>query len=68
VKADPPISFEEALAAGAANCLRHGGLIGQRGDRPGTVFLCTACGMYWRYKKIDQASWRPMKIARRGIV
>jgi hypothetical protein len=51
VKADPPISFEEALAAGAANCLRHGGIIGQRGDRPGMVFLCTACGMYWRYSK-----------------
>jgi hypothetical protein len=51
VKADPPISFEEALAAGAANCPRHGGIIGQRGDRPGMVFLCTPCGMYWRYLK-----------------
>jgi len=68
VKADPPISSEEALAAGAPNCLRHGGLIGQRGDRPEMVFLCTACGMYWRYKKKEQMFWRPMKIARYGIV
>ena len=49
--ADPPISTEEALAAGSALCIRHGGLIGQRGDKEGMVFLCTDCGKYWRYLK-----------------
>jgi hypothetical protein len=49
--ADPPISTEEALAAGSALCIRHGGLIGQRGDKEGMVFLCTDCGKYWRYVK-----------------
>ena len=48
-KAEPPISAEEALAADGATCPRHGGLIGQRGDKEGMVFLCTDCRMYWRY-------------------
>ncbi|HEY4749691.1 MAG TPA: hypothetical protein VIH60_04825 [Steroidobacteraceae bacterium] len=49
--ADPPIAFEEAVAAGTANCRRHGGLIGQRGDKEGAVYLCLPCGKYWRYSK-----------------
>jgi hypothetical protein len=63
-KADPPISIEEALAAGAANCPRHGGIIGQRGDKPGMVFLCTGCGMYWRYSKTQGPSRRPLSYGR----
>ncbi len=59
-KADPPISIEEALAAGAANCPRHSGLIGQRGDREGAVYLCLGCGKYWRYSKSQGPSRRPM--------
>jgi hypothetical protein len=58
--ADPPISIEEALAAGGALCRRHGGIIGQRGDKEGMVFLCTGCGMYWRYRR-PAHSWRKLK-------
>ena len=47
-KAEPPISIEEAFGANGALCPRHGGLIGQRGDKEGTVFLCTDCEKYWR--------------------
>jgi hypothetical protein len=54
-KAEPPISIEEAIAAGGALCPRHGGLIGQRGDKEGMVFLCTECGKYWRYRKAEHA-------------
>jgi hypothetical protein len=49
--ADPPIAFEEAAAAGTANCPGHGGLIGQRGDKEGAVYLCLPCGKYWRYSR-----------------
>jgi len=37
-RAEPPISIEEALAAGSALCIRHGGLIGQRGGQGGDGF------------------------------
>ena len=50
-KAEPPITIEEALAATAANCRWHGGLIGQRGDTVGAVYLCASCKRYWRYTK-----------------
>lgn len=60
-RADPPISFAEADAATAANCRRHGGLIGQRGDTEGAVYLCTACKKYWRYSKRAGPSRRPLK-------
>jgi hypothetical protein len=36
---------------GGALCPRHGGLIGQRGDKEGMLFLCTTCGKYRRYAK-----------------
>jgi hypothetical protein len=49
--ADPPITIPEALAATTANCPRHGGLIGQRGEKQGMVYLCTSCKMYKRYTK-----------------
>jgi hypothetical protein len=52
---------EEALAAGSALCIRHGGLIGQRGDKEGMVFLCTECGKYWRYHKSAHAFWRKIR-------
>ena len=58
--ADPPISAEEALAAGTALCRRHGGLIGQRGDKEGMVYLCTDCSKYWRYQRAAP-SWRKLK-------
>jgi hypothetical protein len=59
-KAEPPISIEEALAAGSALCIRHGGLIGQRGEKEGMVFLCTDCRMYWRYAKRPSEFLRPL--------
>ena len=60
-KAEPPISIEEAIAAGGALCPRHGGLIGQRGDKEGMVFLCTDCGKYWRYVKAAYPSRRRLR-------
>jgi hypothetical protein len=63
-KADPPISIEEALAATGALCPRHGGLIGQRGDEEGMVFLCTACGKYWRYAKNNSPRRGKLKYGR----
>jgi hypothetical protein len=59
-KAEPPISMEEAHAAGSALCPRHGGLIGQRGDKEGMVFLCTDCWMYWRYSKQPSRFLKPL--------
>jgi hypothetical protein len=67
-KAEPPISIEEALGAGGALCPRHGGLIGQRGDREGMVFLCTACGKYWRYAKNAGPSRRRLQYRIAGII
>lgn len=67
-KADPPISIEEALAAGAANCPRHGGLIGQRGDRDEAVYLCLGCGKYWRYSKGLTKMCAPLNYGRSGVV
>lgn len=65
--AEPPISLEEALAAGGANCPRHGGLIGQRGDHEGMVFLCLRCRMYWRYAKSDGPSRREIRYPIRAL-
>jgi hypothetical protein len=67
-KADPPISIEEALTAGGANCPHHRGLVGQRGDKPGMVFLCLGCGMYWRYSKTATLSRRPLSYPKRSCV
>ena len=69
--ADPPISTEEALRANGALCPRHGGMIGQRGEKPGMVFLCSACGergMYWRFRKGEGAMWRPVHYRPRGYM
>jgi hypothetical protein len=66
-KAEPPISVEEALAAGGALCPRHGGLIGQRGDKEGMVFLCTECGKYWRYLKAAYPFRRKLRYDSRGV-
>ena len=66
-RADPPISIEEALAAGSALCPRHGGLIGQRGDKEGMVFLCTECGKYWRYVKAAHHSRRKLRYPATGL-
>lgn len=65
-KADPAITVEEAQAATAANCPRHGGLIGQRGEPEGTVYLCLSCKMYKRYSKTEGPSRRPLKLPKRG--
>ena len=60
--ADPPISVEEAMAAGAGTCSRHGGLVGAgRGDRDGMGFLCTACGKYRRFRKCDSVPRKPIR-------
>jgi hypothetical protein len=67
-RAEPPISVEEALAAGGANCPRHHGLVGQRGDKAGIVFLCMGCRMYWRYWPRDAASRRPLMYPRRAYI
>jgi hypothetical protein len=66
-RADPPISIEDALAAGGALCTRHGGLIGQRGDKEGMVFLCTACGKYWRYVKAAHHSRQKLRYPATGL-
>ena len=66
--ADPPISTEEALAAGSALCIRHGGLIGQRGDKEGMVFLCTECGKYWRYWKLRWPARQKIRYPPRGVI
>jgi len=69
--ADPPISIEEALAATGALCTRHGGMIGQRGEKPGMVFLCTGCGergMYWRYARDRKLNVRPLAYRSRGYL
>jgi hypothetical protein len=65
--ADPPITFEEAAAAGAANCRRHGGLIGQRGDKEGAVYICTACQKYWRFTKSDHPFWQRLRYLSRAL-
>jgi hypothetical protein len=67
-KADPPITGEEALAATAANCRRHRGLIGQRGDKIGAVYLCLSCGQYWRYAKYAGPSRRRLKYPARSHI
>jgi hypothetical protein len=51
-QAEPPITYEEALVATSALCAWHpGSLIGQRGEKPGMVHLCThrSCRMYKRF-------------------
>jgi hypothetical protein len=63
-RAEPPTSIKEALAASGALCPRHGGLIGQRGDKVGMVFLCTTCGKHWRYAKNNSPSRGKLKYAR----
>jgi hypothetical protein len=67
-KAEPPISIDEALAANGANCVRHGGLIGQRGEKGGMVFLCLPCKKYWRYVKAAWPSKRPLNYPRGGYL
>ena len=66
--ADPPISTEEALRANGALCPRHGGMIGQRREKSGMVFLCTDCGQYWRFRKGERAAWRPVRYRSLGHV
>jgi hypothetical protein len=66
-KAEPPITIEEALAATAANCRWHGGLIGQRGDQEGAVYICTACQKYWRFTKSDHPFWQRLRYPSRAL-
>jgi hypothetical protein len=62
-KADPPISIEEALAAGGR--FVRGGIIGQRGEKPGMVHLCTACGAHGMYRRFTKRTvFRPIKYPR----
>jgi hypothetical protein len=66
--AEPPITIEEALAATAANCRWHGGLIGQRGDKEGAVYICTACRKYWRNSKSEGPTRRRLRYPALGYV
>jgi hypothetical protein len=68
VRADAPITEAEAQAATVAICRWHDGLVRLTGAKDGAVFWCPTGKQYWRWRKVDQRFWRPLKILWRGYV
>jgi hypothetical protein len=68
--ADPPVSQEEARAAGVAICRWHNGLVKDWpfGVKDGTVFLCPKGKQYWRFSKKGSNYLKPLSYSRKGIV
>jgi hypothetical protein len=66
--ADPPITQREISTARVANCPKHGGLVGQRGEYYGQVFYCEPGDHIYRFERLQARLVRPIRYPRRGYV
>lgn len=66
--ARPPISATETVDAETAICRNHKGLICETGDIDGRVFFCPIGKSYWRYQRIVNGMYAPLKYGPTGVL